>query len=66
MEFPLASEDIARRARSLYCPPVDADQIFVLANGRIVERGAHAALVGRDGVYADLYKKQFEEELAAS
>ena len=44
-----------------------ADQIFVLENGRIVERGRHDALVQRDGVYASLYRKQLlEEELEAS
>jgi ATP-binding cassette subfamily B multidrug efflux pump len=45
----------------------DADQIFVLDHGRIVERGHHEALVARGGLYAALYKKQLlEEELAAS
>jgi ATP-binding cassette subfamily B protein len=45
----------------------DADQILVLDDGRIVERGTHDELVERDGVYAALYRKQLlEEELAAS
>ena len=45
----------------------DADQIFVLDHGRVVERGDHDALVARDGLYASLYKRQLlEEELAAS
>ena len=45
----------------------DADQIFVLDRGRVVERGDHDALVARDGLYASLYKRQLlEEELAAS
>jgi ATP-binding cassette, subfamily B, multidrug efflux pump len=45
----------------------DADQIFVLDHGRIVERGDHNRLVARGGLYAALYKKQLlEEELAAS
>jgi ATP-binding cassette, subfamily B, multidrug efflux pump len=45
----------------------DADQILVLHDGRIVERGTHDALIERDGVYADLHRKQLlEEELAAS
>ncbi len=45
----------------------DADQIFVLDHGRLVERGDHDALVAHDGMYASLYKRQLlEEELAAS
>jgi ATP-binding cassette subfamily B protein len=45
----------------------DADQIFVLDQGRIVERGTHDQLVLRDGPYASLYRKQLlEEELEAS
>ena len=45
----------------------DADQIFVLDRGRIVERGSHDELVRAGGLYADLFKKQLlEEELAAS
>ncbi len=43
----------------------DADQIIVLVDGRIVERGTHSELLGIDGYYADLYQKQLlEEELA--
>jgi ATP-binding cassette subfamily B protein len=45
----------------------DADQIFVLEDGRILERGHHSQLVARDGVYAAMYRKQLlEEELQAS
>jgi ATP-binding cassette, subfamily B, multidrug efflux pump len=45
----------------------DADRIFVLDAGRIVERGTHDELVRLNGLYAALHKKQLlEEELAAS
>ena len=36
----------------------DADQILVLEKGQIVERGKHDELVGRAGLYADLYNRQ--------
>ena len=44
-----------------------ADQILVLDDGGIAERGTHDELVRHDGLYAELYRKQLlEEELAAS
>ena len=36
-----------------------ADQILVIDGGRIVEAGTHAELLGRSGLYADLYRTQF-------
>ena len=39
-----------------------ADQILVLADGKIVERGTHLELFERSGLYADLYRTQFATE----
>ncbi|MCX7819599.1 MAG: ABC transporter ATP-binding protein/permease [Kiritimatiellae bacterium] len=38
---------------------VGADEIVVMENGRIVEQGTHAELLGRGGVYRRLYEQQF-------
>lgn len=40
---------------------VNADVIFVVEAGRIVESGTHAELLARDGPYASLYWTQFRE-----
>jgi ATP-binding cassette subfamily B protein len=37
---------------------VNADEILVLDRGRIAERGSHAALLARDGLYAALWQRQ--------
>jgi ATP-binding cassette subfamily B protein len=41
---------------------VDADEIIVLAEGRVAERGRHAALLARDGLYARMWALQAEQE----
>ncbi|NVK01290.1 MAG: ATP-binding cassette domain-containing protein, partial [Oceanospirillaceae bacterium] len=38
----------------------DCDQILVLDAGRVVDRGTHAELLARDGLYSDLWRLQTE------
>jgi ATP-binding cassette, subfamily B, multidrug efflux pump len=45
----------------------NADLVLVIDDGKIVERGRHAELIEKGGLYADLYNRQFynpEEVLA--
>lgn len=37
-----------------------ADQILVINNGKIVERGKHETLLAKKGLYTDLYRTQFD------
>ncbi|GGL24445.1 ABC transporter ATP-binding protein [Phycicoccus endophyticus] len=41
-----------------------ADEILVVDAGRVIERGTHAELVQRGGLYADLYHTQFADQAA--
>jgi ATP-binding cassette, subfamily B, heavy metal transporter len=41
---------------------VDADEIIVLSEGRVAERGRHATLLARDGLYARMWALQAEQE----
>ncbi|WP_029903509.1 ABC transporter ATP-binding protein [Nocardia brasiliensis] len=43
-----------------------ADQILVLEDGRIIERGNHAELLAAEGRYAELYRTQFADEPATA
>ncbi|MGB7818706.1 MAG: ABC transporter ATP-binding protein [Ornithinibacter sp.] len=40
-----------------------ADLILVIDGGRVLQRGTHTELVARGGLYADLYRTQFSEDL---
>jgi ATP-binding cassette, subfamily B, heavy metal transporter len=39
---------------------VDADEIIVLDAGRVAERGTHPQLIARDGLYAEMWRRQLE------
>ena len=39
---------------------VDADEILVLVDGRVAERGRHETLLQKDGVYASMWRRQQE------
>jgi ATP-binding cassette subfamily B protein len=43
----------------------DADEIWVMDQGQIVERGTHDSLIAQDGVYAKLVRLQFSDGEAA-
>ncbi|HVV30703.1 MAG TPA: ABC transporter ATP-binding protein [Mycobacteriales bacterium] len=42
----------------------DADQILVIDDGRIVQRGTHTELLASGGTYRDLYRTQFAPQAA--
>lgn len=54
----MATVIIAHRLSSL----MHADEILVIEEGRVVERGTHAALLAQGGVYAELYALQTRTE----
>jgi ATP-binding cassette, subfamily B, heavy metal transporter len=67
-EVQAALEDAARGRTTIVVAHrlstiAQADQILVLKDGAVVERGSHAALVERGGEYAELWRRQAEEPL---
>jgi ATP-binding cassette, subfamily B, bacterial len=40
----------------------EADELFVIDGGRVVERGTHASLLADNGLYAELYRTQFADQ----
>jgi len=43
----------------------NADQVLVVSEGQIVERGTHESLLAARGVYYDLYMSQFRRDVPA-
>jgi ATP-binding cassette subfamily B protein len=43
---------------------LNADKVIVLDEGRVVESGTHAELLAAGGLYAELYRTQFERQAA--
>lgn len=41
---------------------IDADRIFVMDRGRIVESGRHGELLGNDALYSSLYSSNFKDK----
>jgi len=44
----------------------DADQILVIDQGQIVERGSHDELLAAGGLYSELYRTQLQDELGVT
>jgi ABC-type transport system involved in Fe-S cluster assembly fused permease/ATPase subunit len=44
---------------------VEADEIMVLQDGTVVERGSHGALIGKGGLYAGMWQRQAQAVAAA-
>jgi len=40
----------------------EADELLVVDDGRIIERGTHASLLADNGLYAELYRTQFADQ----
>src|SRR3984957_7079298 len=40
----------------------EADELLVIDDGRVVERGTHASLLAQNGLYAELYHTQFADQ----
>ncbi len=45
---------------------IDADEIIVMNDGRIVERGDHNGLLAQDGLYTRMWEVQQQEQASAT
>jgi ATP-binding cassette subfamily B protein len=69
-EIQAALRDVARNRTTLVIAHrlstvVEADEIIVLQEGRIAERGTHAGLIAADGLYAEMWRRQAQAVAAA-
>jgi ABC-type transport system involved in Fe-S cluster assembly fused permease/ATPase subunit len=69
-EIQTALRDVSRNRTTLVIAHrlstvVEADEIIVLQDGRIAERGTHAALIAEDGLYAEMWRRQAQAVAAA-
>jgi ATP-binding cassette subfamily B protein len=69
-EIQAALRDVARNRTTLVIAHrlstvVEADEIIVLQEGAIAERGTHGALIAAGGLYADMWRRQSEAIAAA-
>jgi ATP-binding cassette subfamily B protein len=65
-----ALRDVARNRTTLVIAHrlstvVEADEIIVLQDGAIAERGTHGGLIAASGLYADMWRRQSEAMAAA-
>ena len=49
---------IAQRLRTVK----NADQILVMNDGEIAERGTHQELIGQDGIYREIYDLELRDQ----
>jgi ATP-binding cassette subfamily B protein len=69
-EIQTALRDVSRNRTTLVIAHrlstvVEADEIIVLQDGRIAERGTHASLIAEDGLYAEMWRRQAQAVAAA-
>jgi ATP-binding cassette subfamily B protein len=69
-EIQAALRDVSRNRTTLVIAHrlstvVEADEILVLQEGRVVERGTHGALIAAGGLYAEMWRRQSEAVAAA-